>query len=283
MLVSLLNAFLSVVVAPVTSVKSAAIDPMVTVGNVGHGASVTVDAVGGAHNMSIFSMLSQASTVVQLVMVLLLFASVLSWAVIFNKWLRFRSIKRKIDAFEKLFASSKNVDDVLFKVHRTGDDNPLAQILLATFEEWGVKSTAFGRLSEEKLQHRIMSESLETTKECLYQTMQLAANRSLCDLGDGVGILATIGSSSPFIGLFGTVWGIMSNFQAIATAQNVSLVTVAPAISEALLATAFGLVAAIPAVIFYNKFLNDSDKIVGKVEDFQLELSTIILREMCGK
>ncbi len=232
------------------------------------------------HSLSMFDMFLQANIVVQFVMTILIFASIWSWAITFNKLIVFKTIKNQMKLFIRFFESGKSIDEVLTRIHRSGDTNPLAQILVTTFDEWDSKNDRLGKFSDANSRSKSMNDSVNITKECLHQSMQLASNRALENLEDGIDILATIGSSSPFIGLFGTVWGIMSSFQAIATAQNTSLAVVAPGIAEALLATAFGLVAAIPSVIFYNKFSREIEKIAGKSEDFQLELSTIILKEI---
>jgi biopolymer transport protein TolQ len=233
------------------------------------------------HSFSIIDLFLQANFIVQLIMIILLLASIWSWTIIFDKFVKYQIVKRQISDFNTLFHSQKSLDEIITISRQNNDDNPLACILLATFNEWNAKDKAFSRLSDIKLHEKKVIEGVEATQSCLHQTMQLAANRSLTSLEANTGYLATIGNCSPFIGLFGTVWGIMSSFQAIATTQNTSLAVVAPGIAEALLATALGLMAAIPAAFFYNKFAYEMQKIAGAVEDFQIELSTIILYEMC--
>ena len=239
--------------------------------------SQTVDA--GLRGLSIVDMFLQANFVVQLVMMSLILASVWSWIIIITKFLKFRLLKHRIFAFKKMFKSGHSLDSLLEIVKKQEDKNPLAQVLIATFDTWDAENRS-GIADIDK--NKTLAGNFIYTKEYLEQTMQLSMNKSLAGLQNGLESLATIGSNAPFVGLFGTVWGIMTSFQAIAAAKNTSLAIVAPGIAEALLATAFGLIAAIPAVIFYNKFSHDIAEIEDDAEDFRLELSTMILKEMCN-
>jgi biopolymer transport protein TolQ len=149
----------------------------------------------------------------------------------------------------------------------------MAIIFVAAMEEWlRSKTTVNTPLQGLKL----------SLRERVVQVMQVARNREIEHLESGLGFLATVGSSAPFIGLFGTVWGIMNSFQAIAISKNTSLAAVAPGIAEALLATAIGLFAAIPAVIAYNKFSNELARFSNKLEDFSTEFDTILSRQLEG-
>ncbi len=234
---------------------------------------VQLDASAAKLSFSFLDLFLQADIVVKLVMISLLLASIWSWAVIFEKIIMLKVLKYKISNFEKMFWSGQTLDALLKQVSKNRDDNPLANILVATMEEWAPRIGGTFNLKPDTHKNANL-------KDRLHQAMQLAANRSLDAIEGNINSLATIGSSAPFIGLFGTVWGIMTSFQSIAISKNTTLAVVAPGIAEALLATAFGLIAAIPAVIFYNKISSDISIIANRIEDFKIELSNMILREL---
>ncbi len=222
------------------------------------------------HDFSILAMFMQADWVVKLVMMLLIMASFWCWAIIFEKWFLFKNIKAKAARFESEFWSSEALDKFYEKTKKR-TNHPMAIIFVAAMEEWfrsknsGTQSTQGIRLS---------------LRERIVQVMQVSRNRELEHVESGLGFLATVGSSAPFIGLFGTVWGIMNSFHAIAASKNTSLVAVAPGIAEALFATAIGLFAAIPAVIAYNKFAHELARFSNKLEDFSTEFDTILSRQL---
>ncbi|WHQ47087.1 MAG: protein TolQ [Candidatus Midichloria sp.] len=215
-------------------------------------------------NLSFFDLFLQADTVVKLVTLFLLICSIISWTIIIDKTIVFMRLRYMMNNFEKNFWSSKPLDSLLRLVLQKKERHPLSQVFVAAMQEIDL----------------VNSSRLNFVKERLDQSMRTAINRAVEELEDNIGFLATIASSAPFVGLFGTVWGIMSSFQSIAISKNTTLAVVAPGIAEALLATAIGLIVAVPAAIFYNKLSNDINKIVNKIENFSLELSTLIIRDI---
>ncbi|NBX03956.1 MAG: protein TolQ [Alphaproteobacteria bacterium] len=234
--------------------------------------SATLAGSAGMHDFSMLGMFLQADWVVKIVMMLLLFASFWCWAIIAEKYFLFRSIKQKAAKFEQDFWSSEALDKFYEKTKKRAN-HPMAVIFVAAMEEWFHSKTGTSQaIGGMKLSMR----------ERIVQVMMVARNRETEHLESGLGFLATVGSSAPFVGLFGTVWGIMNSFHAITISKNTSLVAVAPGIAEALFATAIGLFAAIPAVIAYNKFSNDLGRFEGKLEDFSTEFDTILSRQLEG-
>jgi len=225
-----------------------------------------------AHDFSIIGMFMQADWTVQLVILMLLFASFWCWAIIFEKWFMFRSVKAKATRFENDFWASEALDKFYEKTKKRAN-HPMAIIFVAAMEEW-FRSKSNGSQTAQGLKLSL--------RERIVQVMQVARSRELDQIENGLGFLATTGSSAPFIGLFGTVWGIMNSFHNIALSKNTSLVAVAPGIAEALFATAIGLFAAIPAVIAYNKFSTELVRFSNKLEDFSTEFDTILSRQLEG-
>lgn len=220
-----------------------------------------------SHDMSFWNLFLDADIVVQTVMLGLVFASVWSWAVMFDKFARFKAVRFKSARFEANFWSGNSLQE-LHNRYKDRATHPLAEMFVAAMDEID-KSGKSGK-ADLKL----------GIKERIAKVMQIAKNRSLDELENRLGFLATLGSTAPFIGLFGTVWGIMNSFTSIAAAKNISLAVVAPGIAEALFATAIGLVAAIPAVVAYNKFSTELDKIASSLDDFGDEFSTLISRQL---
>ena len=222
-------------------------------------------------DMSLLSLIADADMVVKTVMAILLFASFWCWSIIFDKTFYYRQTRSKLERFEKKFWSGQLLDQ-LYERLRDRADNPMAVVFVVAMEEWR-------RFIANKSQAK--DESLRAgMKERLNQAMSVAVNREIEKLEKNLGVLATVGSSATFIGLFGTVWGIMSSFQSIAAAKNTTLVVVAPGIAEALLATAIGLFAAIPAMVAYNMLSARMGNIVGRIEDFASELGALLSREL---
>jgi biopolymer transport protein TolQ len=220
--------------------------------------------------VSILGLLQQADLIVQLVMALLAVASIWSWTIVFDKMFKFYILTIKTKKFEALFHSEKLLDDI-FLIAKKSDDHPFAKIFIAAVKEWkgsNVKSILQSADKKESLKERIQG------------SMQVACNKSLEKLEDNMQILAIIGSVAPFVGLFGTVWGIMNSFQGIAVSKNTSLAVVAPGIAEALLATAIGLFAAIPAVFFYNIYSNKINKFADEMQNFSVLVGNILSREL---
>src|SRR5213595_2310799 len=221
-------------------------------------------------HLSIFELFLQSDSIVKLVMLLLLVASFWSWAVIFVKTLRMRRLRQAAASFEETFWSGGSLDDLYDRVGQLPVD-PMSAVFAAAMREWrrsaakGLLGTANMRLS---LQQRIE------------RVMNVTVGREMDRVERFMSFLATVGSTAPFVGLFGTVWGIMDSFQSIAASKNTSLAVVAPGIAEALFATALGLAAAIPAVIAYNKLATDFGRYAGRLEAFASEFSAILSRQL---
>jgi len=219
-----------------------------------------------AHDFSMFALFMQADWVVKSVMIGLLIASVYVWAIIANRLAAYAKARREMAAFDKAFAAGRPLAD-LRADYVDGDQQGLSAVFLAAMEEWD-KSHAAQAATTIGLQSR------------LEIALDLAVSEQSEHLEKRLGFLATIGSAGPFIGLFGTVWGIMNAFTAIAAAENTSLAVVAPGIAEALLATALGLLAAIPAVVAYNKLSADAGKLIGRLEGFADRLVALLSRQL---
>ena len=219
-------------------------------------------------DLSIWSLFLQADIVVQIVMVLLIAASFWCWAVIFEKVLRMRRLDRQAGYFEERFWSGGSLDDLYEDIGQRPED-PMSAIFVAAMREWR-RSTERGVPVED---------SRLTLAGRIDRVMEIALGRELHHLERYMTFLASVGATAPFIGLFGTVWGIMNSFQAIALTKNTSLAVVAPGIAEALFATALGLIAAIPAVIGYNKLNNDISRYAARLESFSGEFSAILSRQ----
>jgi len=221
------------------------------------------------YDMSIWGLFLEADIVVKLVLVLLLAASFWTWAVIFEKVIRMRRLKIYAERFEEAFWSGGSLDDLYDEIDREPQD-PMSSIFVSAMREWhrsadrGVGSAQ----TKTSLQQRIE------------RVMQITLGREMERLERHMIFLASVGSAAPFIGLFGTVWGIMNSFTSIAASENTSLVVVAPGIAEALFATALGLVAAIPAVIGFNKLSGDLGRYAGRLEAFAGEFGAIMSRQL---
>jgi biopolymer transport protein TolQ len=236
-----------------------------------------VDSVplGGVvpHDMSILGLFLQADIVVKVVMLILLLASFWSWAIIFDKLMRLRRLRREATSFEESFWSGGSLDDLYDRVgSRPGD--PMSAIFAAAMREWR-RSAAKGLIGSNQLRASL--------QDRIERVMGVTLGREMERLERFMAYLATVGSTAPFVGLFGTVWGIMNSFQAIAASKNTSLAVVAPGIAEALFATALGLVAAIPAVVAYNKLSTDFGRYAGRLEAFASEFGAILSRQLDEK
>jgi len=232
------------------------------------------EAVGDASSsFSIVSMFMRADYVVKAVMILLLLASLWSWTIIFNKLVALSGLKRKARRFEKLFWSGQSLDE-LYQQFAARNDHPLAAMFIAGLREWRRAFEATGGVRES---------ALPGVKERIEKAMSVTILRETDSIEKQLGMLATIGSVSPFVGLFGTVWGIMNSFSAIAARHDTTLAVVAPGIAEALFATAMGLLAAIPAVIFYNRFVAEIGRYVNLLDAFSDEFFAILSRQLDEK
>ena len=217
-----------------------------------------------ATDFSLLSLFFRADPVVKAVIFGLLAASVWSWAIIFDKYLVFARARRKSDRFEATFWSGQPLDK-LYETIQERADHPMARMFVAAMREW---QRSFERAGATKR----LSERVD-------RVMSVTMARELTKLERYLLFLATVGSVSPFVGLFGTVWGIMNSFQAIAVSHDTNLAVVAPGIAEALFATALGLLAAIPAVIFYNKFNIDLARFASRLEGFADEFAALLSRQ----
>ena len=223
-------------------------------------------------DMSVFGLFMMADPVVKAVMLLLIGASVWCWAIIFDKMTRIRRQKRGADEFDDLFWSGGSLDDLY---NNLGDepDSAQAKVFVSAMREWR-------RATVKGLTSGLRGELKSSVLARIERNMSLTITREMDRLERGMNFLASIGSVSPFVGLFGTVWGIMNSFTSIAESKNTSLAVVAPGIAEALFATALGLLAAIPAVAAYNKFSGDMDKIGTSLDVFSQEFTTLLGRQL---
>lgn len=223
---------------------------------------------GNAVDFSVLGMFLQADIIVQMVMIMLMAASVWGWSIIFNTWQRLKDARSKADEFEDIFWSGSSLDE-LYGGIKQAPNHPLAAVFVAAMREW-----------QRSLGSTVSRFDKVTVQDRINKVMHVTTGREMDRLEGQVGYLATIGSAAPFVGLFGTVWGIMNSFTAIAVASDTSLATVAPGIAEALLATALGLVAAIPAVIAYNKLSTDLGRYASRLEGFADEFAAILSRQL---
>jgi biopolymer transport protein TolQ len=229
---------------------------------------VTAQALGdAAAGLGVWALILQADMVVKGVMLVLLLASIWCWAVILDKGWRLRRLKGRANAFERSFWSGAPLDDLYRRLGKRAD-HPMALMFVAAMEEWRDSPKPHDAADRESLVERIG------------RVMDLTSDREVATLERHLGSLATIGSTAPFVGLLGTVWGIMNSFQSIAVTRNTTLAVVAPGIAEALLATAMGLAAAIPAVVAYNKLSGDLNRFAGRLSSFADELSVVLAREL---
>ena len=222
-------------------------------------ADISSQAVGLASNtdFSLLSLFIRADIIVKTVIILLIACSVYSWAVIIDKFRLFKKINQSTEEFESKFWNSKSAESFYNNLPANIED-PMALIF------------------KDAMQNLLKRKSKSDLHERITTMLETGIEKQMSKISKGYTFLATVGSTAPFIGLFGTVWGIMNSFQSIAISRNTSLAIVAPGIAEALFATALGLLAAIPAVIAYNKFNNDSILYSKKLENFSKRFLTII-------
>lgn len=219
--------------------------------------------------LSPWALFMQADFVVKAVMIALLLASIWSWTIIFEKIVNLRRLNARADQFEASFWSGGAVDDLYDRISGHPPD-PMSAVFVAAMREWRRFAS----------RHPNDDASPASLGERVERVMQITANRELDRVERYMTFLASTGSTAPFIGLFGTVWGIMNSFQAIGATKNTSLAVVAPGIAEALFATALGLLAAIPAVLAYNKLSRDLDRYAGRISSFAGEFMAILSRQL---
>ena len=222
-------------------------------------ADITSQAVGLASNtdFSLWSLFLRADFIVKTVILMLIGCSIYSWAIIIEKFRLFKKINLESDEFEEKFWKSKSAE-TFYNSLPVNLDNPMALLF------------------KDSMQTLLKAKNKSNLNERMSSMLEVNIEKQIVTLEKGFTFLATVGSTAPFIGLFGTVWGIMNSFQSIAISRNTSLAIVAPGIAEALFATALGLLAAIPAVVAYNKYNNDSKKYSQKLENFSKRFLSII-------
>jgi len=218
-----------------------------------------VVGLGGSTDFSLIQLFLRADFVVKSVIIILIATSVYSWALIFEKYRLFKRIEKSTNSFEEKFWKSKSAES-FYNSLTNKDHDPMANV--------------FQSAMDELIKTKSKSSSVQSTR--VSRVIEISADKEIKLIEKHFTFLATVGSTAPFIGLFGTVWGIMNSFQSIAISRNTSLAIVAPGIAEALFATALGLLAAIPAVVAYNKFNNDSKKYSTRIENFSKRFISII-------
>jgi len=228
----------------------------------------TLTAVTAAGEISAIGLFMQAGIVVKGIMLLLIFASLWSWGIIFDKIMRLRSLFKQAEDFEEKFWSGSSLEDLYDRIGQRPKE-PMSAIFVAAMKEWKRSSAKGGGTS--------------TLGERIDRVMKISLEREMDHLNRRMIFLASTGSVAPFLGLLGTVWGIMTTFTAIGATSDTSLATVAPGIAEALFATALGLVAAIPAVTAYNKISSDLVRYALRLENFAGEFGAILSRQLEGR
>jgi biopolymer transport protein TolQ len=218
-----------------------------------------VVGLGGVNDFSLWQLFIRADFVVKSVIILLLASSIYSWALIFNKYKLFKKVNLSTSDFEDKFWKARSAESVNNNLPSKTED-PLTQVF----------KDAMGELNKTKTK----SSAIQSAR--VERILEISAYNQIKNIEKNFTFLATVGSTAPFIGLFGTVWGIMNSFQSIAISRNTSLAIVAPGIAEALFATALGLLAAIPAVVAYNKFNSDSKRYSARIENFCKRFLSII-------
>lgn len=229
-------------------------------------ATPAIESLETGPDFSAWSMFMEASFVVQVVMVILIAASFWSWAVIVEKVWKFRSLRREFDKFEESFWSGTSLDDLYSRLDAE-KRTPIEKVFASGMREWRRSFETGGGL-------------IAGASQRIDRAMGVAVERETQKMESWMGFLASVGAIAPFVGLFGTVWGIKNSFEEIAVSQSTNLAVVAPGIAEALLATALGLVAAIPAVVAYNALSDRLGRLSGRLETFSDEFATLLSRQL---
>ncbi len=250
---------------PVAPVSGSALDAIP-----GQAMSTGPGMGAAAHDLSVYGLFMQADWIVKAVMIMLLLASIWSWAIIIDKSIRLRRLRSQAKQFEEAFWSGGSLEELFDRIGNRPPD-PMSSIFVSAMREWR-RSAAKGLLSSESLR--------ESLQDRIERVMGITLGREMDQLERYMTFLASVGSAAPFVGLFGTVWGIMNSFAAIAGSKNTSLAVVAPGIAEALFATALGLVAAIPAVLAFNKLNSDISRYGNRLDAFSGEFGAILSRQL---
>jgi len=232
--------------------------------------AVTSSIAAGSVDFSMLSLFLRADYVVKSVIVILILTSLYSWTIIVAKLIRIKQLKKLEKEFEEIFWSGNSFED-LYETLNFNNQDPKSKIFCAAITEW--KKSKSNTLDE-------TTSNISSLKDRMQRSMTVTYNKETEIVEKNITFLATAGSTAPFIGLFGTVWGIMNSFKSIAVAQNTNLSVVAPGIAEALFATALGLFVAIPAVVAYNKISSDLSKYFMSLETFMDEFTTIFFRQL---
>ena len=232
--------------------------------------AIKANLASGAIDFSLLSLFLRADLVVKSVIIILIIASIYSWAIIVSKLIRMKRLKQLDKEFDEIFWSGNSFED-LYETFNYNQNDPKSKIFCSAITEWRKSNRDFNSLQ---------SDGLNSLKERMIRSMQVTFKKESEIIEKNITFLATAGSTAPFIGLFGTVWGIMNSFKSIAIAQNTNLSVVAPGIAEALFATALGLFVAIPAVVAYNKITSDLSKYFISLETFMDEFTTIFFRQL---
>ena len=235
--------------------------------------NIASEIASGSVDFSFFTLFLRADWVVKSVIIVLILSSIYSWNIIISKIIRINRLKKLDEEFDEIFWSGNSFND-LYETFNYNQSDPKSKIFCSAIAEWKKTNADTKKLN---------SEELNSLKERMLRTMHVTFNKESENIEKNLTFLATAGSTAPFIGLFGTVWGIMNSFQSIAIAQNTNLAVVAPGIAEALFATALGLFVAIPAVVAYNKISSDLSKYFISLETFIDEFTTIFFRQLENK
>jgi len=231
--------------------------------------AATLGGSVGPLDFSVWALFLRADPIVKSVIVILLVASIWCWAIIFDKMIGLRRLNARSTEFEQAFWSGNSLDDLYERIASQPRD-PMSAVFVAAMREWR-RTPARGAKD---------TDARVGLPDRIDRVMQITLAREMDRTERNITVLATTGATAPFVGLFGTVWGIMNSFQSIAISKNTSLAVVAPGIAEALFATALGLLAAIPAVVAYNKLTKEMDRYAGRLDSFAGEFGAILSREM---
>ena len=232
--------------------------------------TINANLASQAIDFSLFSLFLRADFIVKSVIIILIISSVYSWTIIIGKLVKIRRLKQLDKEFDEIFWSGNSFED-LYETFQHNQNDSKTKIFCSAIEEWKKSNKDASTLD---------LNALNSLKERMLRSMQVTFNKESEAVEKNLTFLATAGSTAPFIGLFGTVWGIMNSFKSIAIAQNTNLSVVAPGIAEALFATALGLFVAIPAVVAYNKITSDLSKYFISMETFMDEFTTIFFRQL---
>ena len=233
----------------------------------------SVDISSSAINFSLVSLFLRADLIVKSVIIILIVSSIWSWKIIIEKLIRMKRLKELESEFDEIFWSGNSFED-LYETFNYNQNDPKSKIFCSAMEEW---------IKSKKIRSQMNLSYINSLKERMNRSMLVTFNKESEIIEKNLTFLSTAGSTAPFVGLFGTVWGIMNSFQSIAIAQNTNLAVVAPGIAEALFATALGLFVAIPAVVAYNKLSSDLSKYFMSLESFIDQFSTIFFRQLESK